>query len=136
VATGTVKTHAEVVYRKLGVNGRVQAAVWWATRQGTEGTTPSARELGELGELQSLSVPPLPVLLANSFPSSLTARERGVVSLISEGLSNIEIGERLLINECTVRTHFRHVCGKLGFDHRVQVAVWWATRQGSCSSTN
>ncbi|MFB9069592.1 response regulator transcription factor [Pseudofulvimonas gallinarii] len=61
--------------------------------------------------------------------AALSAREREVLLLMAEGLSNTEIAERLQIGEATVKTHVGNVLGKLGLSDRTQAAVW-AWRQG------
>lgn len=59
---------------------------------------------------------------------NLTQREREVLRLLSEGLSNEEIGKRLFISPETVRTHVRKAMAKLNADTRTQ-AVATALRQ-------
>lgn len=54
----------------------------------------------------------------------LTARERDVLLLIGEALTNVEISERLGIGIQTVKTHVSRVLSKLGFRDRIQAAVY------------
>jgi DNA-binding NarL/FixJ family response regulator len=62
-------------------------------------------------------------------PTSLTQREREVVSLLVQGLSNKEIGHRLGIEVVTVALHLRSIYRKLGVSSRTQ-AVRLAMEQG------
>jgi DNA-binding CsgD family transcriptional regulator len=50
----------------------------------------------------------------------LTPREHEILSLIAEGLSNREIGERLFVSENTVKTHSSRLFEKLQVKRRVQ----------------
>ena len=54
----------------------------------------------------------------------LTQREREVVKLISEGLSNKEIAERLHISTFTVKSHVHNVLEKLTLSSRLQIAAF------------
>ncbi len=53
----------------------------------------------------------------------LTAREREVVLLVSKGLSNLEIGDRLSLSEATIKTHLTSILRKLGLRDRTQLVV-------------
>ena len=53
----------------------------------------------------------------------LTNREREIIALISEGLSNKEIADRLHIATYTVKSHVHSILQKLGLDTRLQVAA-------------
>ena len=54
----------------------------------------------------------------------MTEREREVVRLITEGKSNREIAETLVVAERTIASHVSNILNKLGFDSRVQIAMW------------
>jgi pimeloyl-ACP methyl ester carboxylesterase/DNA-binding CsgD family transcriptional regulator len=56
--------------------------------------------------------------------ATLTARERGILALLTEGLSNAEIAERLSLSEKTVRNHISNVFDKLGVWTRTQAMVF------------
>jgi two-component system nitrate/nitrite response regulator NarL len=53
----------------------------------------------------------------------LTAREMEVLQLLSEGLSNKEIGSRLGISESTAKFHVNAIAGKLGAHGRTDAVV-------------
>jgi DNA-binding CsgD family transcriptional regulator len=53
----------------------------------------------------------------------LTAREREVLVLVAEGLSNRQIAERLFISENTAGVHVSNIIGKLGASGRVEAAA-------------
>jgi DNA-binding NarL/FixJ family response regulator len=53
----------------------------------------------------------------------LTEREREVVALVGEGLSNREIAERLFLSPATAKTHVSRAMGKLGVRDRAQLVV-------------
>ena len=54
----------------------------------------------------------------------LSPREREVAALLSHGLSNRQIAERLVVTERTVGAHIEHILDKLGFASRHQVGAW------------
>ncbi|MFD3379114.1 MULTISPECIES: response regulator [unclassified Streptomyces] len=53
----------------------------------------------------------------------LTARERDVLALLGEGLSNADAGRRLHMSEATVKTYVSRILTKLDCDNRVQAAL-------------
>jgi DNA-binding NarL/FixJ family response regulator len=50
-----------------------------------------------------------------------------VASLVAQGLTNRQIGERLIITPGTAGVHVEHILDKLGFQSRVQIAAWTAS---------
>lgn len=59
----------------------------------------------------------------------LTDREREVLQLLADGLSNAGIGQRLFISESTVKFHLRNLIRKLGVTKRTD-AVYVASKRG------
>jgi non-specific serine/threonine protein kinase len=65
---------------------------------------------------------------ANKLPpisqGRLTQREREIVALVREGLTNGQIARRLVISSRTVDSHVASIYGKLGISSRVQLVIW------------
>jgi len=55
--------------------------------------------------------------------ADLTAREKEILRLIAEGLTNRQIGQRLFIAEKTVKNYVSSLLAKLGLERRTQAAV-------------
>ncbi|MBA7683786.1 Transcriptional regulatory protein DegU [subsurface metagenome] len=56
--------------------------------------------------------------------TDLTSREVEVLQLVAQGVNNKQIGDSLFISENTVRTHIRHIMGKLHLANRTQAAAY------------
>ncbi|MFI7089886.1 response regulator [Streptomyces lydicus] len=67
--------------------------------------------------------------------SGLSPREREIVGLIGEGLTNRQIGKRLYLSEKTVKNHISRLLAKLGVERRIQAAVL-ATQAASPPETH
>lgn len=63
----------------------------------------------------------------------LTLRERQALQLITEGLTNRQIGERLGIAEKTVKNYVSGLLAKLGMERRTQVAAYGAAERSRAS---
>ena len=55
--------------------------------------------------------------------AELTDREREILDLIGEGLTNRQIGERLFLAEKTIKNYVSNLLAKLGMERRTQAAV-------------
>lgn len=86
------------------------------------GARPAATLLRRALRAHGISAPrgPRPTTLAD--PSGLTPRERIVLDLLGEGLTNAEIAARLVISEKTVGHHVSSILGKLGVRSRYDAA--------------
>ncbi|POH60282.1 response regulator [Arthrobacter glacialis] len=60
----------------------------------------------------------------------LTPREAELLSLLTEGLSNKALGQRLFISEATVKTHLAHIYAKLGVETRAAAISTAIRREG------
>ncbi|MGV9928519.1 protein kinase domain-containing protein [Nocardia rhamnosiphila] len=64
----------------------------------------------------------------------LTKREREVMNLIAEGMTNKAIAARLAISPRTARGHVENILTKLGFNSRAQIAAWVVEHSGDTHS--
>jgi DNA-binding NarL/FixJ family response regulator len=58
-------------------------------------------------------------------PASLTTREREIMHLISQGLTNGQIAARFVLSEKTVKNHVNRIYAKLGAANRAQATALW-----------
>jgi DNA-binding NarL/FixJ family response regulator len=58
-------------------------------------------------------------------PASLTEREREIMNLISQGLTNREIAAQFVLSEKTVKNHVNRIYSKLGATNRAQATALW-----------
>ena len=66
----------------------------------------------------------------------LTRREREVLNLLGEGLSNRELAERLFLSQKTVERHVRNVLMKLGLRNRAEAAAYVVRHREEMRSTS
>ena len=64
----------------------------------------------------------------------LTLRERQVLALIADGLTNRQIGERLGLAEKTIKNYVSELLAKLGMERRTQAAVYGASHRPTDSA--
>ena len=62
--------------------------------------------------------------------ASLTPQERKILMLLTEGLTNREIGERMSLAEKTVKNYITNLLAKLGMKRRTEAAVYAARSKG------
>jgi DNA-binding NarL/FixJ family response regulator len=55
--------------------------------------------------------------------AQLTSREREILAILAQGLSNAEVAEHLVIAETTVKTHLARVMKKLGLREKAQAVA-------------
>ncbi|MER5194124.1 response regulator [Streptomyces sp. NPDC002755] len=73
--------------------------------------------------MRSLRADPAETPTVPSELASLSPRERDILALIGDGLTNREIGKKLYLSEKTVKNHISRLLAKLGVQRRVQAAV-------------
>jgi DNA-binding NarL/FixJ family response regulator len=108
ISEKTVKNHLSTIYAKIGATGRTQAALY-------------AMRADQAGEITAR--PPDEV-------RQLTSRETDVLRLVTEGMSNRTIAQRLAISEKTVKNHLSAIYTKIGATDRTQAALYAMGRTG------
>jgi DNA-binding NarL/FixJ family response regulator len=56
-------------------------------------------------------------------------RERAIIELVAQGLTNRDIAEAVGTTEYVVKNHLRTIYDKLGLWNRVELALWYEIRQ-------
>ena len=72
----------------------------------------------------------LPSLRKTAVPT-LTKRQGEVADLVSQGMTNREIAQRLCIDERTAEGHVERIRDRLGVRSRAQIAAWWVASRAS-----
>ena len=85
----------------------------------------AGREAPRTGALVS----ELDAAISDEAATMLTPREREVLTLVAQGLSNPDIAQRLFLSEHTVHRHLANILRKLGLSSRAAAAAW-AARTG------
>ena len=68
----------------------------------------------------------MPALLTREREEMLTQRERQILQLLADGMSNADVAGKLFISQETVKSHVRHILAKLEADtrtHAVAIAL-------------
>jgi DNA-binding CsgD family transcriptional regulator/tetratricopeptide (TPR) repeat protein len=87
------------------------------------GAGPLLRSIQALAERARIPLPgPAPAVQAGP-AGNLTKRERQVLTLLADGLSNRRIAQDLFISEKTVSVHISHILAKLGVTNRTEAAA-------------
>ncbi|MFE0349895.1 response regulator [Streptomyces griseoluteus] len=109
---------AGYVLKQIKGSDLVSAVRTVASGQSMLDPATTARLLRSLRAAPAETTPALPPEL-----EALSPRERDVLALIGDGLTNREIGKRLYLSEKTVKNHISRLLAKLGVQRRVQAAV-------------
>lgn len=113
--------HAEAL---LGLDRRDEAAAVLETAHGLAselGARPLREEIEGLARRARIDLPGVETVGDGEL--GLTPREREVLELVAEGLTNREIGERLYIAEKTASVHVSNILAKLEVSNRVEAAA-------------
>ena len=70
---------------------------------------------------------------ADPLLDGLSLRERQILALIADGLTNRQIGERLSLAEKTVKNYVSSLLSKLGLEHRTQAAILHVEHRNAAS---
>ena len=121
-----VSRHEPDARGRVILGDRVLASQWAAGRE----LSPSVAlaDALDLDRARSLPTPSAPATITPA-PYDLTPREREVLALLCERLTDPEIAEHLFIGRRTVSSHVAHLFAKLGVNTRREAAAL-AAREG------
>jgi two-component system nitrate/nitrite response regulator NarL len=88
-------------------------------RQAADGQRP----LPQLSSDQAAARPQTKIAFSENALAVLTDRERQIMRLVSEGLSNKAVGRRLNIADGTIKQHLHHIYQKLEINNRTVLAA-------------
>ncbi|MFD6468542.1 response regulator [Streptomyces goshikiensis] len=108
---------AGYVLKQIKGSDLVSAIRTVATGQSMLDPATTARLMHRLREPEAAKAP------EDTRLAALSERERAVLELIGDGLTNRQIAKRLYLSEKTVKNHISRLLGKLGVERRVQAAV-------------
>jgi predicted ATPase/DNA-binding NarL/FixJ family response regulator len=80
-------------------------------------------KLGAASSLPAAALGALPSVVGQPISEPLSPREREVLQLLGQGLSNAEIAHKLIISTATVKVHTRNIYGKLDVSNRAQAII-------------
>lgn len=60
----------------------------------------------------------------------MTKRERQVIELVSDGLTNKEIGQKLHLSPFTVKSHVHNILEKLAMHNRIEISAYAHSDKG------
>jgi ATP/maltotriose-dependent transcriptional regulator MalT len=89
----------------------------------TLGAGPLLRSIQALAERARIPLPGAVAVMQTGPAGNLTQRERQVLTLLADGLSNRRIAHDLFISEKTVSVHISHILAKLGVTNRTEAAA-------------
>ena len=114
-------------------DGKVRPVVYAATADVVPGRHMAIFTNGKNGSQTAPAAQAAPAPEPRRAASHLTPREREILQMIADGLTDREIAKRLVLSPATARTHARNLIGKLGAHTRAQ-AVAIAIRRGEISA--